>query len=223
MLNLLPALLPILLVDILNPVLFAMLVFAAGARRPVLNSASLLAGHTMAYFVAGIAVALGIEKAAARLANPEPVDFVISAIIGIGLLCMVVPTKKSGARKQAEPEGKPTPMKSFGFGAILSFVGIPFALPYFAAVDQVMKAELSVSASVGALGFYNVVYALPFTVVPLAVAIAGDDAKPFLEKVTTLLVRAADVLMPWIFGLLGLALIADSAVFFSRGTGLWEF
>ena len=223
MFDLLPAILPILLVDVLNPALFAMLVFAAGTARPVLNSASLLAGHTMAYFVAGIGVALGIEKAAARLANPEPVDFVISAIIGIGLLCMVVPTKKSGARKQEEPEGEPTPMKSFGFGAILSFVGIPFALPYFAAVDQVMKEGLSISASVGALGSYNVVYALPFTVVPLAVAVAGDNAKPFLEKINALLVKGADVLMPWMFGLLGLALVADSAAFFARGTGLWEF
>ena len=223
MFDLIPAILPILLVDVLNPVLFAMLVFAAGAGRPVLNSASMLAGHTLAYFVAGIGVALGIEEVAARIANPEPVDFVISAVIGIGILCMVLPTKKSGVPIQDEPEGEPAPMKSFGLGATISFVGIPFALPYFAAVDQVMKAGLPASTSVGVLGVYNIVYALPFTVVPLAVAVAGDTAKPLLEKINTLLVRAADVLLPWMFGLLGLALVADSVVFFVRGTGLWTF
>jgi len=35
MIELLPTILPILLVDILNPVLFAILVFAAGSSRPV--------------------------------------------------------------------------------------------------------------------------------------------------------------------------------------------
>jgi cytochrome c biogenesis protein CcdA len=222
MLDLLPAILPILLVDVLNPVLFAMLVFAAGSRRPVLNSAAMLAGHTLAYFVAGIGVALGIETAAERLANPEPVDFAVSGIVGVGLLGMVLPAKKSGAPTRDEPEWELTPLKCLGFGAIVNFVGIPFALPYFAVVDQIMKAALSLSASLAALGIYNVVYALPFAVVPLAVAVAGEGAKPMLGKINAFLVRAADVLMPWMFGLLGLALVADSAAFFTRGTGLWE-
>jgi hypothetical protein len=52
MLELLPALVPILLVDILKPVLFAMLVFAAGSNRPISNSTAMLVGHTLAYFVA---------------------------------------------------------------------------------------------------------------------------------------------------------------------------
>jgi hypothetical protein len=29
--------------------------------------------------------------------------------------------------------------------------------------------------------------------------------------------------MPWMLGLLGLALVADSAVYFYRGEGLWQF
>jgi len=223
MLDLLPAILPILLVDVLNPVLFAMLVFAAGSRRPVLNSTSMLAGHTLAYCTAGIGVALGIETASERLANPEPVDFVVSGIVGVGLRWMVLPVKKSGAPSQDEPEWELTPSKCFGFGALINFVGIPFALPYFAVVDQIMKASLPLGPSLGALGIYNVAYALPFTVVPLAVAIAGDGAKPMLSKINEMLVRAADVLMPWMFGLLGLALIADSAAYFIRGAGLWEF
>jgi len=46
MFALLPTLLPILLVDMLNPVLIAVLVFAAGSSRPVVNSSAILIGRT---------------------------------------------------------------------------------------------------------------------------------------------------------------------------------
>ena len=223
MLELLPVLLPILLVDVLNPVLFAMMVFAAGSKRPVINSSALLLGHTLAYFVAGVAVAHGIDRVADRIANPERIDFVIGGIIGVALLWFAIPMKKKGAPAANEPEWELTPAKCFGFGAIVNFIGIPFALPYFAVVDQILKADLSSAASLTVLALYNVGYALPFLVVPAAVAIAGDRARPVLEKINAFLVKASDFIMPWMLGLLGLALVADSVVFFYRGEGLWQF
>ena len=223
MFELLPALFPILLVDILNPVLFAMLVFAAGSSRPVANSSAILIGHTLAYFVAGIAISLGIEQVAERLANPQRIDFILSGIVGIGLLWMTLQTKKSGAPTASEPEWEVTPAKCLGFGAFVNFIGVPFALPYFAVVDQILKANLSLAESFTTLAIYNVSYALPFVVVPAAVAISGESAKPLLEKINGFLARASDIAMPWMFGLLGLALLADSIAYFYRGAGLWQF
>lgn len=223
MVDLLAVVLPILLVDVLNPVLFAMLVFAAGSNRPVSNSAAILAGHTLAYFVAGVGIAHGLEQISYRLANPQRIDFVIGGLIGIGLLLMVLPTKKGGAPAASEPEWDLTPGKCFGLGAIINFVGIPFALPYFAVVDQIAKSDLSAASSLTALAIYNLGYALPFLVVPVMVAVSGERAKPFLEKVNGYIARASDFLMPWLFGALGLAMVADSALYFYRGTGLFEF
>ena len=223
MLELLPVLLPILLVDVLNPVLFAMMVFATGSKRPVINSSALLLGHTLAYFVAGVAVAHGIDRVADRLANPERIDFIIGGIIGVGLLWLAIPMKKKGAPAADEPEWELTPAKCFGFGAVVNFIGIPFALPYFAVVDQILKADLPSATSLTVLALYNIGYALPFLVVPAAVAIAGDRARPVLEKINGFLVKASDFIMPWMLGLLGLALVADSVVYFYRGEGLWQF
>jgi len=93
MLELLPTLTPIFLVDVLNPVLFAMLVFAAGSNRAVTNSSALLIGHTLAYFFAGVAISYGMEQVAGRLANTQTIDCVISGIVGLGLLSMVLPAK----------------------------------------------------------------------------------------------------------------------------------
>ena len=223
MFELLAVLFPILLVDVLNPVLFAMLVFAAGSGRPVGNSSAILAGHTLAYFVAGVAIAHGMEQISDRLANPERIDFIISGLIGAGLLLMVLPTKKEGAPKPAEPEWELTPVKCFGLGAVINFVGIPFALPYFAVVDQLLKADLSSAGSLAVLAIYNLGYALPFVVVPAMVAVSGESAKPFLERINGFVGKASDRLMPWLFAALGAALVADAVAYFYRGSGLIQF
>ena len=223
MFDLFPTLLPILLVDVVNPVLFAIMVFAAGSNRPVANSSAILIGHTLAYFVGGIVVSVGIDQVIERLANPQRIDFMISGIIGIALIWFAVPMKKEGAPRANEPEWELTPLKCLGFGAVVNFVGIPFAVPYFAVVGQILKADLSTPAALSVLAVYNIAYALPFLVVPLAVAISGESAKPLLEKINGFLARASDLVMPWMFLLLGLALIADSAVYFYRGSGLWQF
>ena len=223
MIDLFAVILPILVVDVLNPVLFAMMVYAAGSGRPVANSSALLAGHTLAYFIAGVAIAHGMDRISDRLANPQHIDFVISGLVGIGLLFMVLPTRKKGAPTAAEPEWELTPAKCFGFGAIVNFVGIPFALPYFAVVDQVLKADLSMTGSLAVLGIYNLGYALPFVIVPAMVAVSGESAKPLLEKINGFIGKASDMLMPWLFAALGAALVADAIAYFYLGTGLIEF
>lgn len=223
MIDLFAVLLPILLVDALNPVLFAMMVYAAGSGRPVANSAALLAGHTLAYFIAGVAIAHGMDRISDRLANPQHIDFIISGLVGVGLLYMVLPTRKKGAPTAAEPEWELTPVKCFGFGAIVNFVGIPFALPYFAVVDQLLKADLSTTGSLTVLGIYNLGYALPFVIVPAMVAVSGESAKPLLERINGYIGKTSDLLMPWMFGALGLFLVADSAAYFYRGSGLIQF
>lgn len=214
---------PILLVDVLNPVLFAMLVAAAGAGRPVINSAAMLAGHTLSYFIAGVAVAHGFDQVAERLANPQHIDYLLSAVLGAILLRMALSVKKAGAPTAKEPEQALTPASAFGIGAVVNFVGIPFAVPYFAVVDQILGADLSAADSIAVLAVYNLAYAAPFLVVPVAVAIAGEHARPLLEKISGVLGRLSDAAMPWMFGLLGAALLADSAAYLFTGEGLISF
>jgi cytochrome c biogenesis protein CcdA len=183
----------------------------------------LLAGHTLAYFIAGVAIAHGMDRISDRLANPQHIDFIISGLVGIGLLFMVLPTRKKGAPTAAEPEWELTPAKCFGFGAIVNFVGIPFALPYFAVVDQLLKADLSMTGSLVVLGIYNLGYALPLAIVPVMVAVSGESAKPLLDRINGFIGKASDLLMPWMLGALGLFLVADSVAYFYRGSGLIEF
>ncbi|NCF14555.1 MAG: hypothetical protein GWP62_04540, partial [Gammaproteobacteria bacterium] len=53
-----------------------------------------------------------------------------------------------------------------------------------------------------------------------AVAISGEEARPLLEKINGHLGKLSDIAMPWMFGLLGLVLVADSAIYLFTGEGL---
>lgn len=215
-------LIPFLIADVINPVLFAFLVFAAGSDRPVINSSAVLVGHTLAYLVVGILAALGLEKITALLANPGTIDYLVGLAVGILLLWMAFPGAPKGRQKDPEQGGTAlTPLSALGLGALINFIGAPFALPYFAAIDQVLKADLGTLEVLGMLLGYNLLYALPFSLVPVAVAVFGDRSRPLLERINQLLERTSAFLMPLVLGLAGLALIADAALYFTTGSGLF--
>jgi cytochrome c biogenesis protein CcdA len=94
-------------------------------------------------------------------------------------------------------------------------------VPYFAAVNQVLKANLSTESSVLVLAIYNAAYALPFLLVPIAVALIGERSKPVLEKINAVLIKLVDTCMPILLLLVGIALTADALSFLITGEALW--
>ena len=221
MTELLPRLIPILVIDVLNPVLFALMVVAVGTNRPIANSTAFLAGHTGAYFISGIVIALGLEQITDRLSHPLRIDFVIELLIGLLLLWAALASRNGKASEDKTPQRQLTPTYCFGYGAIINFIGVPFALPYFAAMDQILKANLSVELSLTTIAFYNLAYALPFLLVVILVAVTGESSKPILDKINNLLIGLVDRFMPVILLLLGIALTADALTYLISGAALW--
>lgn len=215
-------LIPILLADIVNPVLFAFMVYAVGSDRPLSNSSAVLLGHTSAYLGFGIALAFAFDTISERLANPQAIDYGLSLVIGLLLLWVAWRSRSSGSAEPAAPQmERLTPLKAFGMGAIINIVGLPFALPYFAALDQILKADLSVIASVWALTAYNLIYALPFLLVPVLSLVLGARSRPLLARINARVDRVSAYLMPLMLGLVGLALLADAIAYFGFGEGLF--
>ena len=221
MIDLLPNLIPLLVIDVLNPMLFALMLVAIGTSRPFANSIAFLAGHTASYFVSGILIALGLDRILDRLNNPHPVDFVLELLVGLACLWAALAARDGGASEQKEPPGQLTPVYCFGHGAVINFIGVPFAVPYFAVVNQLLKANLSTESSVLVLAIYNAAYALPFLLVPIAVALIGERSKPVLEKINEVLVKLVDTFMPILLLLVGIALSADALSYLITGEALW--
>jgi cytochrome c biogenesis protein CcdA len=215
------ALIPILLADAVNPVLFAFLVYAAGKDQPVANSVSMLFGHTAAYFCAGILLALGMEQLMERLANPRRIDYFIQLIIGLALLWLAVGSRDNTGKRPDESSLSLTPVKSFGLGATINFIGSPVAVPYFAALSQILKTDVPAFEVLLILAVYNLAYAVPFAAVPLMVCILGRRSRPLLEQINSILERISDFLMPVLLGLIGLTLTIDAGIYLVTGEGIF--
>ena len=153
---------PILLADVVNPVLFAFMVYAIGSNRPLRTAFSLLLVHTATYLVCGVVAALTLGHLEDRLANPHWVDFIVGFIVGLFLLWVAFRMARESERKEPEDIEELTPLKAFGLGSIINLIGLPFALPYFAALSQILKADLSVADSILLVTAYNLFYAVPF-------------------------------------------------------------
>jgi len=215
------ALTPILLTDVINPVLLTFLIYAAGTNRPVVNSSALLLGHTAAYFAAGILVALGLEQISDRLANPKTIDFVVQLAAGLLLLWLALRPRKDTGKKPDEDQTELTVGTALGLGAIINVAGVPFAIPYFAAVGQILKADLSNTTAIVVLLAYNLLYALPFSIVPILRAVLGESSRPLLERINSFVTRSSRIVMPVMLVLIGLALVADGFLYLVTGAALF--
>jgi len=63
-------------------------------------------------------------------------------------------------------------------------VGMPGALPYFAALDQILRADVSSSGAVLALLWYNAIFLLPLVLVPVLRLVLGARSQPFFDTVS---------------------------------------
>jgi cytochrome c biogenesis protein CcdA len=222
MLHLSTVLIPILLADIVNPVLFAFMVYAVGTDQPVRNSIAALLGHTTAYLTFGIGLALTFDIIMDRLANPAFIDYILSLLVGTLLLWAAWGVR--GDKQQQKPASnleQLTPIKAFGIGAIINIVGLPFALPYFAALDQILKADLTMADSALVIIGYNIGYTLPFLVVPLLAITMGERSRPVLARINEKVDRVSAILMPFILAFVGIALVVDAINYLATGKGLF--
>ena len=84
------------------------------------------------------------------------------------------------------PAGTPGPagpVKAFTFGFGLMIVGMPGALPYFAAVDQILRADPGATGMVVAISFYDLVFVAPLIAVIVLARALGEKGKEILARI----------------------------------------
>ena len=216
---------PILVTDVINPVLLAAEIFALSSRRPYFNGFFLLFGWFIVYFISGIILAFGLEAIKEFLSNPRPIDFYIETVVALLLIWLAIRIRRTGDHKRKKKEFDDAdalkPTTAFWAGASINLIGLPFAIPYFAAIDQILKADATVFYSLFLLFTYNLLYVLPFLVILLLRMISGSQVDGFLEKVNNGMEKVSNWLMPLL--LLGLAglLLTDAVLFFCTGEPLF--
>ena len=225
MVEVLLVLVPILITDVINPVLLAALIFGLGSPRPYLNGWLILFGWFITYFIAGIIIALGLEAIIAYLNDPKLIDFIIELLVGLVIVSVGFWMTKGNNKKGKEKDyGKSNDLKpgtAFVIGASINLIGMPFAVPYFAALDQILKADFNTIEALIALLIYNIFYLVPFVVIIFIRLIYRNEGDAILNRVNRVMEKIADFLMPLLMFVIGVALMADALYYLFTGIPLF--
>ena len=188
-----------------------------GARKPILTASALIAGKFVPNLAFGLLVAIGLDTSFDRLevrardAWRDPDTLVVGLQLIIGAV-MVLFAYRLSRGSQQRPNDAPsthvTPVGAFSLSAGLTLVGLPSALLYFAAIDQVLRADLTASGIVKALLFFNVICLLPLMLIVLSRWLLGTRSDPLFGAMARFIERWGRRLM--FVGLLGLGVVLTS-------------
>jgi hypothetical protein len=222
MLDLIVTLTTISLIDSLSMLPFAIVVLAVllSGRQPYLTATGFLLGIFVSYLASGILIAFGLGETINKVTevlvhwfkNPNALDYYLSMVVGVLLIVFgyawaTARRKKAEQKKQADPGMGPVQAFLLGGGAVLA--GLWGALPYFAAVDTILKENLAVSESIVALTYYNVIFVSSGVVVVLIRAVMGERADGIFAAVNRFIAVWGKRVIITLMVLLGLVMLAD--------------
>lgn len=222
--ELLAVLMPIAFLDGTSMVPVAVVPMAVflSSKRPYLGGIAFCAGIFLPYFGAGVLLALGLDTLLGALSGwaqrfyTDPRTWELIAQIAIGIAALWFGAGMVRAPEQIEKRDPGTaadPAEAFVFGAGIVLVGLPGALPYFAAIDQILRADLGPGTSITALIFYNLVIVLPLLAMLAVHAALGGRARPLFDRIAELAGRWGPRLFALLLLMLGVVLVADGIGF----------
>jgi cytochrome c biogenesis protein CcdA len=162
-------------------------------QRPFLTAIAFVAGKFTPHFLFGLLIAVGLDaafdslKLRAREAWQDPDYWLVAVQLIIGIAMIVVATLVSrGSKDPASPKStKPiTPLGAFSVSAGMTLVGLPGALLYFAAIDQVLRANLTSPGVFIAILHYNLVLVSPLLLVVLLRRLLGGMVDPLFAAIS---------------------------------------
>jgi hypothetical protein len=229
MLELLTILAPIALIDSTSviPLALVTLINLLAGKRPYLTSSAFLAGLFVSYLAMALGFLFGLSAVLERLNiwashrwnHPEPVDFAVEIVLGLVLLFFGLKITEKRQEKSGSRELKAgvTPAAAFGFGVMVNVLGFPGAVPYFAAADRIVQANLPAFDAFMAVLFYVVVFVLPLTTIVILRAVLGSRMDGVMLAIKGFFDTWGKRLILVLLILLGLFLIVDGAAYFLRG------
>lgn len=217
------------------------------SSQPILRALAYLAGFFLATFGSGLLIAFGlqwlfdeIERIAfGAVLNPSFLEYVLQFIIGIVLLVVayfvfkevnrqrkkqqqkaqgfvnaVIDERQQKAKEKAEASGI---IGNFMLGFTLSIVGMPSAIPYFAAIDQMLKATVGVGGVVTALAIYNLIVIAPLLIFILIYVLIGERAATVMGRISDVASLAAGWLIFALLLIIGVVFVGDVLVLILSG------
>ncbi|MDH3638814.1 MAG: GAP family protein [Gammaproteobacteria bacterium] len=189
-------------------------VASLAANKPYMTASAFIAGKFVPHFAFGLLLVFGLDAAIDQVndwvqdkwQDPQTLDVLLQLVIGAAMA--VFGYRLAGASNHRPDHASTvsmTPVGAFSVAAGLTIIGLPGALLYFAAIDQILRADLMALGMVQALLYYNLIFLFPLMLIVLLRRIFGTRSDPIFAAVARFLKRWGKRLL--FFGLLGLGVV----------------
>jgi cytochrome c biogenesis protein CcdA len=216
---------PIALVDStsITPLCIVPLIMLLSKEQPIFRASAFLFGIFTAYLVGSLLVLFGLQQVFAqinevvseKLKNPDTLFLVVQIAIGACMLAFGTRMANARERKQdRRPTESVSAAQAFTGGAVLTIVGLPGALPLFAAIDQILRADPPLHNKIVAMFFYNAVFVLPLFSAVLLRIVLGERSVPMLNRINDIVTRAGRRVLIVALVIAGVVLILDGIGWF---------
>ena len=119
-----------------------------------------------------------------------------------------------GKPKEQSMESSLSPSRWCTFAVALTLGGMPGAIPYVGAIDQIIRAELPNGPSISALAFYNLVFIAPLVFLFLVPRVFPAQSKAFIAKLSEFFEKYGPPALAGVLALLGLVFAIDAVAFY---------
>lgn len=161
-----------------------------GGRNPTLTASAFISGIFVPHLGFGLLLTIGLDTALDQVTRwmhdawRDPGVFLVLLQLLIGAVMVLFGYRLSYAnpkrRRSDKASSTPTtPVGAFSVAAGMTIIKLPGALLYFAAIDQILRADPNVLAIALALVYYNSIYLLPLIfLVRLASCLGRELIRP---------------------------------------------
>jgi cytochrome c biogenesis protein CcdA len=225
MVQLLTVLTPIGLLDSTSivPLCIVILVVLLAGPNPVARSGALILGVFTVYLACGLLILLGLQSAfdqinayMVRLWNaPETEELILQVLLGVVLCVLALQMSRNRKKKAADTKAAPmTAMQALIAGAGLTIVSLPGAVPYFAAIDLTLRADLTLAQRVLAICYYNLVFVAPLIVIVGLSRALGERGERMLAALKAFFDTWGQRVIAALLTTLGIVLLVDGVGWF---------
>jgi cytochrome c biogenesis protein CcdA len=200
----------------------AMVVLLSG-NRPYLNSAAFIAGTFIPYYAFSLLALFGLSTVIDQInetvermwKHPDTLDIILGIAIGVVLLVFGYHLSRARAKEQdSNAMASITPARVFIIAAGIMIVGLPGAVPMFAAIDQILRVDLDALSMALAMLFYSVVFVLPLIGIVLIRVILRERSDELFETISRFFEKWGRRVIVTLLVVLGLVLVVDGIGWF---------
>lgn len=198
-------------VDSLNPTATALQIYLLTTPKPVVRSTTFIFGVFVTYWAVGLLAALGFSRVIANVINSAGwFIYVIQFILGVVLIAVGCTLNQSSGKKATNKRFRTVkPMNTFLLAAAVTLWEFPTALPYIAALERIVQAELDLLGIMKALAFYDLIFVLPLIVLLGIYICLGDKSAVLLKRINRQITKWSPKILQVLAVSFGLWLIVD--------------